>query len=193
MPRPKEFDPDVALDQAMQVFWEKGYEATSMRDLVERTGVHRGSLYLTFGNKEEIYSAALEHYGHCEGGALAQALLGSPRPLAELRRFLQGKLGEYEEGKGLHGCMMANAAAEIGPGDERAFETATRMLAWREKVLCEAMIRAKEAGELPADADPEKVGRYLNVFLTGLAVIVRTRPPVRALKDAVEQGLGLLA
>jgi len=189
MPRLKEFDPDVALDRAMQLFWEKGYEATSMQDLVDRTGVHRGSLYSTFGNKEAIFAAALEHYGKCEGGAVAAALLGSPRPLAELRRILDGKLRQYEKGQDPHGCMLANAVAELGPDDPDAFRTAARMMAWREKFLAEAMVRAKEAGELPAGAVPERIARYLNVFLTGLSVMVRVRPPVGALRDAIEQGL----
>jgi len=191
MARPREFDADQALDQAMHLFWEKGYEATSMRDLVERTGVHRGSLYATFGNKEKIFSAVLDRYAACAGEPVARELLGSDRPIAAFKRLMRRRVEEYANGEHLHGCLMANAAAEIGPDDPTLYEKNNRMVRWREEFLYDAMRKAKTAGELSETADPRRVARFLNAFLTGLTVLLRTRPDPEVVSDSVEQAFAV--
>ena len=192
MARPREFDADQALDQAMHLFWERGYEATSMQDLVDRTGVHRGSLYATFGNKEKIFLAVLDRYTACVGEPVARELLGSDRPIAAFKKLMRRRVEEYANGEHVHGCLMANAAAEIGPDEPKLYDKNNRLLRWREEFLYDAMSKAKAVGELGAGTDPRRVARFLNAFLTGLTVLLRTRPDPEVVSDSVEQALTAL-
>jgi TetR/AcrR family transcriptional repressor of nem operon len=190
MARPREFDPDTALDSAMHVFWEKGYEATSMADLVETTGVHRASLYGAFGNKEDIFVLCLDRYGRSIGGTFFAEIAKSDRPLDAIKDGIRRRFAEVRTGRfPAHGCLLANTAAETTPASERVFHLISEMLAVREQVFHQALTRAREMGQLRADADPLSLARYLNTFLLGISLQVRTRPAPEVLEDTIERGL----
>ena len=117
MPRPKEFDPDVALDRAVDVFWSRGYGGTSIQHLVDALGVNRGSLYATFGDKHGLYLAALDRYRQSEVVQIVD-LLEQPGPVKRVvRRPFDAVVLSVAEGRGGRGCLVCNAAVEQAADD----------------------------------------------------------------------------
>lgn len=110
MPRQKEFDPERVLEKAMGVFWEKGYHATSVRDLVERMGINRFSMYDTFGGKRQLFLAALDRYTRRTRDGMLGALERSDQGLPAIRQYLMSVVDEYSARSGWRGCLMINSA-----------------------------------------------------------------------------------
>jgi TetR/AcrR family transcriptional regulator, transcriptional repressor for nem operon len=190
--RTKEFDPTAALDAALDLFWIRGYEATSMAELVEHLGIGRASLYATFGSKHDLYMKALERYQQARNPNIV-ALLSQPGPALPAVRALLDAYAARCEADELHkGCMMVNAAAELLPGDAhvaRQVESAWDVI---ETALTSALTRAVAQGELPADRDPAALARFLLVVLQGLQVVSKARPNGRRMRDAVAQAVKIL-
>lgn len=173
MARTREFEPGVALDRGMHVFWDKGYADTSMDDLVNATGVSRYGLYGTFGNKREFFVEALNRYAH---GLLEQgfgALNDAEASLPELREILAQRIAEASRDKDNKGCMICNTATELAAHDEviaAAVRDLFKQLAGRfQKVLK----NAQDKGEIRADLDTNALGLYMVGVIQGLAVMAR--------------------
>ncbi|NIM01492.1 MAG: TetR family transcriptional regulator [Acidobacteria bacterium] len=192
MGRPREFDPADALEKAMHLFWENGYESTSMSDLVASTGVHRGSLYATYGNKEEIFLAALKLYGKTHGLDMILPILESDRPIAALKRLIWDRYDDYVSGVSTSGCLICNTLAEITPEDETVFGFIGYLLDKRAELFAQALERAKELGQLKPHQDPVALGRYLNTFLLGVALQIRLQPDNETMRESIEVGLAVL-
>ncbi|GAA5070182.1 TetR/AcrR family transcriptional regulator [Streptomyces similanensis] len=193
MARTKEFDPDAALQAALELFWRRGYEATSMADLVEHLGIGRASLYATFGNKHELYLKALARYERA-GMARITDELSRPGPALPAVRALVRRYGTEATHAGLrlNGCMITNTAAELAPHDPAAARHVERNWDHLETLLHSALVRARAEGELPAGRDPLALARTLLVLLQGVRIVGKaTADPVRV-RDAVEQALALL-
>ncbi|MEU1024688.1 TetR family transcriptional regulator, partial [Streptomyces sp. NPDC005904] len=165
MARTKEFDPDAALQSALELFWRRGYEATSMADLVEALGIGRASIYATFGNKHALYLKALERYAEIQNPRLL-ATLSRPGPalpaVREVVRRFGGEAASEEDRRS--GCFVTNTAAELGPHDEAALRRVERSWEHIETLLHSALVRAQAQGELPADRDPRALARLLLVL-----------------------------
>lgn len=114
MPRIEEFDKLSVLKQAMNVFWEKGYNGTSMQDLVDATGLNRSSIYNSFGSKLELYQNTLSHYQKETGGMFQRALLKASNPLEAIRMIFEGFLPEILGDTKSKGCFSMNCKAEMG-------------------------------------------------------------------------------
>ncbi|MGW4344542.1 TetR/AcrR family transcriptional regulator [Streptomyces sp. NPDC004690] len=193
MARTKEFDPDAALQAALELFWRRGYEATSMAGLVEHLGIGRASLYATFGNKHELYLKALDRYERV-GMARIVRELSQPGPaLPAVRAVVRRYAAEATHAElRLNGCMVTNTAAELAPHDPAAARYVERNWDHLETLLHSALVRAQAQGELPAGRDPLALARTLLVLLQGVRVVGKaTADPVRV-RDAVEQALALL-
>lgn len=193
MARTKEFDPDAALQSALELFWRRGYEATSMADLVEALGIGRASIYATFGNKHELYLKALERYAANQNPRLL-AELSQPGPAlpavrAVVRRF--GSEASSDEVR-LNGCFITNTAAELGPRDDSAARCVERNWEHVETLLHSALVRAQAQGELPEDRDPLALARMLLTLMQGLRVIGKASKDAARMRDATEQALSLL-
>ena len=192
MARTKEFDPDTALDAALDLFWERGYEATSVQDLVDHLGIGRGSLYATFGSKHELYLKALDRYLRSRDPDPI-ALLGRPGPaLPAVRTLVRTYAEEAARDARRRGCMVVNAAMERVPGD--ALVTQRVQASWRalERALAAALTRARDQGELAADKDPAAIARFLLVVLQGLRVVGKAGPGAARLRDTAELALSVL-
>ena len=187
MARPKEFDPDQALDQAMQVFWEKGYQATSMQDLVDRMGINRGSLYDTFGNKEQLYQAAVDRYCAQQTAGVLDALAqpGSPREV--LAVFFAQAIERARSKQGKKGCMMTNASVEVASHCARTAEKAAANRERIESALADLV--ARQAG---LRKSPRAVARFLLGVLSGISVTAKASPRPGELEDMVEVALTVL-
>ncbi|WP_394428151.1 TetR/AcrR family transcriptional regulator [Streptomyces sp. SGAir0957] len=193
MARTKEFDPDAALQSALELFWRRGYEATSVADLVEHLGIGRASLYATFGTKRELYLKALDRYAESRDPLLV-AELSQPGPAlpavrALVRRFAAEAAAPDQR---LNGCFVTNTAAELAPHDPAAARKVE--LSWEhiETPLHSALVRAQVQGELTRDRDPRALARMLLVLLQGLRVVGKASDDPARVRDAAEQALTLL-
>src|SRR5262245_16589595 len=128
MARPRQYDPDVVVDRAMQVFWAKGYEATSLDDICNATRLNRSSLYSAFGDKRALFLEALDRYGD-RAVAKVAAALALPVPIREaLRSFLTEMIDQIIAGPGRTGCFIGNCAAEVARNDRGAAASVQRNL-----------------------------------------------------------------
>ncbi|MEV6752211.1 TetR/AcrR family transcriptional regulator [Streptomyces sp. NPDC051214] len=193
MARTKEFDPDAALQSALELFWRRGYEATSMADLVEELGIGRASLYATFGNKHDLYLKALERYAESQNPRLL-AELSQPGPALPAVRSVVRRFGAEaaSETDRLNGCFITNTAAELGPHDEAASRRVERSWEHMETLLHSALVRAQAQGELPEGRDPLALARMLLTLMQGVRVVGKASKDPARVRDATEQALTLL-
>jgi len=191
--RTKEFDPEAALQAALELFWRRGYEATSMSDLVEHLGVGRASIYATFGSKHELYLRALDRYDRAGLPPIVRELSQPGPALPAVRTVVRRYATEAaDEQLRRNGCMVTNAAAELAPHDPAAARHVERNWDQLETVLHSALVRAQAQGELPADRDPLTLARMLLVLLQGLRVVGKASADPARVRDAAEQALTLL-
>ncbi|RCV49411.1 TetR/AcrR family transcriptional regulator [Marinitenerispora sediminis] len=192
MARTKEFDPDAALRAALELFWSRGYEATSMADLVAHLGIGRASIYATFGSKRELYQRALERYAEIRDPDPV-VMLSQPGPaLPAVRALLESFARQAVSEEGRRGCFVVNTAVELAPHDERAARSVAA--SWRaiETALVSALVRARAQGELAEDRDPYSAARLLLVLLQGIRVVGKGDPDPVRVRDAVREALRLL-
>ncbi|MDA5282185.1 TetR/AcrR family transcriptional regulator [Streptomyces sp. Isolate_45] len=193
MARTKEFDPDAALQSALELFWRRGYEATSMADLVEHLGIGRASIYATFGNKRELYLKSLDRYNENRDsdllGELSQPGPALPSVRTVVRRFATEA---NSDDRRLKGCFVTNTAAELGAHDAAAARRVEASWDHVETLLRSALVRAQAQGELPSDRDPRALARMLLVLMQGLRVVGKASQDPGRVRDAAEQALTLL-
>ena len=166
--RPRAFDADKALNQAMRVFWEHGYEGTSLPQLTKAMGINRPSLYAAFGNKAELFRKVIDRYADKSGEMIRQAL-AQPNARAAVEQLLKTVVGAPAQGK-LRGCLLVQGA--LACGDDAA--SIRRELALRrgevEQLLRERLMRAAAEGDLPPHARPAALAKFIATFQHGLAV-----------------------
>ncbi|MBZ4323344.1 TetR/AcrR family transcriptional regulator [Streptomyces huiliensis] len=192
MGRPKQFDPDVAVERAMEVFWSKGYAATTPQDLVDALGIGKGSLYNAFGSKRELFERALCRYRDGQAVALVE-LLEAGGPVKERLRRTLHLLAEMDlADPGHRGCMAVNTAAELGAEDERAAELVRRMFDRTEGAFRALVEEGQRTGEINAGRDARSLGSLLLNTVIGLRLMGRVADgpdrPARVI-DAVLDGL----
>jgi TetR/AcrR family transcriptional repressor of nem operon len=173
MARPKAFDREQALRGALQVFWAKGYEATSMQDLVDGMGIHRQSLYDTFGDKEALYHEALDRY-RAESFAPMAALLDGPLPLRRaLTTLFDTIIGRLLAPQG-QPCFLAQAALERAAEDPHAARCVKQGFDYNLKRWEARFRRAQAEGELGSHHDPAALALAFQNALNGLQVTARS-------------------
>lgn len=189
MPRPKEFDPDVALDRAMELFRRTGYDGTSTNDLARHLGIGKASLYATFGSKHDLYVQVLRRYSETQCPSAIEILCQPGPALAAVRAYVEGSVADRNGGPG---CLIVRAAVDNYPRDP---DTASEVAAnWNaiEVALTTTLTRARAEGEIPAEKDPRVLARFLLVFLQGVQVVARAEPDTKRLADAARAALGAL-
>lgn len=191
MPRHKEFDQAEVLDRALELFWHRGYEGTSMQDLVDGMGINRGSLYGTFGDKHGLFLAALRRYDEVWISRFVEPL-SAPGPVRPaVRRVLEQAGREATDGI-RRGCLATNSAVELAPHDPELARHVRGMLSRVEDALRSALERARGTGELAADIEPPAVARFLITVLQGLRVLSRSGMAPETLRDTVEVSMKAL-
>ena len=192
MARTKEFDPDAVLQKALELFWERGYEATSMADLVEHLGIARASIYTTFGGKHDLYLKALDRYLQTRDPDLVE-MLSQPGPvLPAIRALVELYAQDSAYGDRRWGCMVVNAAVEVVPSDPQAARRVAASWDTLETVLTSALTRARAQGEIPQQKDPRALARFLLVLLQGIRVLGRAQADPGRVRDAAAQALSIL-
>jgi TetR/AcrR family transcriptional repressor of nem operon len=190
--RTKAFDPDAALDSALELFWRRGYEATSMADLVEHLELARASIYGTFGGKRDLYLKALDRYVQTRDPDLVD-VLSQPGPVlpavrAVVHAYARDSAGDAHR----RGCFLVNTAVELLPGDQLAARRVESSWDTLETALTSALTRARAQGELAPGKDPRALARFLLVVLQGLRVLGKGSPNPDRLRAAAEQALAAL-
>ncbi len=186
MPRRREFDPDKALDAAMRVFWRKGYDATSVADLVDAMSINRFSLYNTFGDKHALFVQALEHYSERVVTTMLGGVEAARASLPELRAYFDRLVAEVCTDSGKIGCLMANSAAELGPVDPVARALINAHFRRQTAAFRNALRNAAAAGEIRPDLDVDHTAQSLTISAQGLIVYAKTSPPPEILARFVE-------
>ncbi|KQT62042.1 MULTISPECIES: TetR/AcrR family transcriptional regulator [unclassified Aureimonas] len=168
MGRPREFDVDEALQAAMQLFWRKGYEGTSLSDLTEGMGITRPSLYGAFGNKEDLFRRALERYEASHLGFFSEAL-ARPTARAVVAALLEGYAEALTADCGPGGCMSVNAALACSEGASEIQRAVVEKRRQAEAQLRDRLARSIAEGDL-ASQDPGDLARYIMTVAQGMAV-----------------------
>ncbi len=191
MARPRQFDAGDALARAMRVFWTKGYEAASLDDLCEATGLNRSSLYGAFGDKRSLYLKALERY---EEEALTRVAAALARP--PIRKAFAGFVGRVIDdivaGPGRRGCFIGNCAVELTRLDRRIGARVRKSLGRIEATFREALVAAVARGELDNSADVVALARFLTAGIQGLRLVGKADADRATLEDIARQMLRCL-
>ncbi|SFH94565.1 TetR/AcrR family transcriptional regulator [Bradyrhizobium sp. cf659] len=182
MGRPREFDADVALDQAMEVFWRHGYEGATIAQLTEAMGINPPSLYACFGNKEGLLKAALDRYTKLRGVWMDE-VVAAPTAREVAERMLMGIAEKQTDPANPPGCLLVQGGIACGSGSENVpFELAARR-AQNEDQLRDRFIRAKAEGDLKPTSDPAALARYVSAVSVGMGVMASSGADREALRQ----------
>jgi TetR/AcrR family transcriptional regulator, transcriptional repressor for nem operon len=182
MPRSKAFDPDTALQKAMQVFWERGYEATSIEDLVQGMGINRFSLYSTFGDKHQLFVAVLERYSATIVATLMGELEHSAAGLPAIRKFFTRLVEFFASARGWRGCLITNTAVELAPHDPQAAAKVQAYVVRLEEAFYRVLLQAQQTQQLASSHACRDLARFLAGSALGLGVLAKTSPGRQALE-----------
>lgn len=190
--RPKTFDREAALDKAMTLFWQHGYEATSLADLVEATGAKAPTLYAEFVNKEGMFRAVLDRYIErfaarheaqlfCEDKSVEQAL----------RDYFSAVATCFTSKDTPAGCFMINTSSALAASSKEIAHTIKSRHAMQEKTLCEFLTQRQARGEIPADKTVCRLGEFLSCILQGMSVSARDGASYEKLMQIAETTMTL--
>jgi TetR/AcrR family transcriptional regulator, transcriptional repressor for nem operon len=186
MARPRQFDPERVLDRTMREFWEHGYRATSVDDLVEVTGVRPGSLYNAFpAGKRGLFLQALDRYSKLVVPEKLGALESPGAGLPELRAYFDGLVDDLTMPEGRMGCLMVNSAMELAAEDSEVGAIVRDHMKRLERKAVRALRNAKRRGEIPERIDPRAKATQLMATGMGLMVVGKTNPGRKVLKTIV--------
>lgn len=182
MGRPREFDAEVALDQAMEVFWRHGYEGATIAQLTEAMGINPPSLYACFGNKEGLLKAALDRYSKLRS-AWMDEVVAAPTAREVAERMLMGIAEKQTDPANPPGCLLVQGGIACGTGSENVpFELAARR-AENEDQLRDRFVRAKAEGDLKPTSDPAALARYVSAVSVGMGVMASSGSDREALRQ----------
>ncbi|WP_035795126.1 TetR/AcrR family transcriptional regulator [Kitasatospora mediocidica] len=191
MGRPRTFDEEAILDRAMLLFWRKGYEATSMNDLVEELGLGRGSIYAAFGDKHRLFVLALGRYLGRQDDLLASSFDDLRPALPQLRELFE-RLLQADSVCSESGCFSVNSIAELLPNDEEVADRARRSLRKAEQTFAVQLERARRGGELsPAIGAPE-AAHLLLTLVQGLQIMRKVDPDPARTTACLDSAFALL-
>ncbi len=182
MGRPREFDAELALDQAMEVFWRHGYEGATIAQLTEAMGINPPSLYACFGNKEGLLKAALDRYTKLRNVWMDE-VVAAPTAREVAERMLMGIAQKQTDPANPPGCLLVQGGIACGSGSENVpFELAARR-AQNEDQLRDRFIRAKAEGDLKPTSDPAALARYVSAVSVGMGVMASSGSDCEALRQ----------
>ena len=192
MGRKKTYERDDITGRAMRLFWERGYHATSTRDLTEAMGVNPGALYAEFGSKEGLYLEAIKRYEETVVPGHFGSLEAPGASLEQIRAvfLFMGGIGSYE---GSHyGCLLCNAGIELAPTLAQSEASTARFLNRLTLAFGHALGNARDAGRVLDDAPVEELARFFPTVLMGIFVLARARVDVGVTRAAADQALARL-
>lgn len=190
MARPREFDEDFVLDAAMESFWSHGYEATSIRDLIETTGLTGASLYNAFGDKRALFRTAFDHYVESSIGERIRRCESMP-PREAIATFFDEILNRSLKDREHKGCMLVNSALEIAPHDLEFRKIIAGVLIRIETFFLKCIEAGQVDGSIRCSMPAQNVARHLLGVLMGVRVLARVRPERALLEGVIAPALAL--
>lgn len=193
MPWEKSFDVDQATRRAMTVFWSKGYDATSLPDLLEATGINRGSFYNAFGSKRNLFLLTLLTYDREERRAMLDELGALSDPIQAISEVFDKMIVHSLADKDKRGCFLVNTALELARHDEQVGEAVRKGFDDLERFFLEQIMAAQIKGSIRPDMDPQETAKGLLSLSVGLRVMARGIATPASLSAIKRQALQLLA
>ena len=190
MARPKEFDPERALAKAMHVFWRRGYENTSLEELLKAMGIARQSLYDTFGDKRALYLKAMAHYRDQTNGAMRRMFDQATSIKDGFAKLLYGLAAETRE-QHERGCMLLSANLQRDTGDMVIAEFLRDNQNRIEAIFENALLRARNQKELSTKQDPKALARFFVVTIQGMRAMARLHSDRKALEEVAQVALAV--
>ena len=192
MARHAEFDRTKIVDQAMNCFWSKGYEATSVQDLTEAMGIKPGSLYNSFQDKHTLFLEALDRYVATEGSYLFKQVEQSPSGKEAIKTFFVGLVDQLVSDPENRACFMLNATLELASHDAEVAERVFLSTQLGEAVFRRALERAQNAGEIGQHHDVKTLAAFLVSTIKGIQVTAKLAPGRDSLNALAQVALSLL-
>ena len=193
MPRKKEFDVDTVLNKAMEAFWARGYEATSLNDLLDCMQIQRASLYNAFGDKHSLFLDALRRYDTIHRQAEIEKLLKMPSPRQAILSYFEDVVTAVVAHGARNGCFLINTALELSPHDPEVAEVVRKAFHHTEHKFFRKMIeKGRTMGEIDKSVVPTSTARALLGLVIGLLVLARSRPEKLLLQSIAKQAENLL-
>ncbi|MCC2527357.1 TetR family transcriptional regulator [Bacillus halotolerans] len=190
MARSKEFDEKAVLRKAMELFWEQGYEKTSMQDLVNHMGIHRRSIYDTFGDKRSLFLASLNHYEELivnEMESIISSTSSIKQAIRDVFIFVLNSIEQYPKG-----CLSVNAAIELSLLDKEIGRIVTKMFNRTEDMFNNLLKRGQTSGEISKEIDSDNISRFLHNNLVGIRVLIKTNYSKKELEGIITLALSVL-
>ncbi|MBL3646412.1 TetR/AcrR family transcriptional regulator [Bacillus vallismortis] len=190
MARSKEFDEKAVLRKAMELFWEQGYEKTSMQDLVNHMGIHRRSIYDTFGDKRSLFLASLNHYEELivnEMESIISSTSSIKQAIRDVFIFVLNSMEQYPKG-----CLSVNAAIELSLLDKEIGRIVTKMFNRTEDMFNNLIKRGQTSGEISKEIDSDNISRFLHNNLVGIRVLIKTNYSKKELEGIITLALSVL-
>jgi AcrR family transcriptional regulator len=191
--RPREFDRDAALAKARDAFWARGYEGTSMADLVSALGLASARIYAAFGSKKNLFREAVALYDAGDGGFATRALAEEPTARGAIERILREAVETYTRKDRPWGCMVVSAATNCASENEGVREWLAEYRRRRTTSLIERLAKAVADGELAPGTDAGMLGNYFATVLHGLSVQARDGVPKKQLLAMLPAAMRVLS
>ena len=183
--RPRSFDTERALDSAMRLFRERGYEGASLSDLTKAMGINRPSMYAAFGDKESLFRRVLDRYA-CNANSVFQRALEAKTAREVAQALLYAAVDMQTREGAPRGCLITQGALVCGTEGEPIRRELTSLRREQEAMIRERLVRAKKEGDLPATAHPTDLARYLATVMQGMSVLANggaSRAELRKVAD----------
>ena len=190
MARSKEFNEEEALDKAMEVFWRQGYEKTSIQDLVDQMGIHRRSLYDTFGDKHSLFVQTLERYESLIAAQIRKQITEEMTTVESIRKIFA--LAVYSDNTNPKGCLMVNTAVELSLLDNEVSQRIKSAFKQNENLIADLLIRGQARGEVASSFDINELARYILNALIGVRVLVKTTSDPQEFESTIDLTLSIL-
>ncbi|MFC9708357.1 TetR/AcrR family transcriptional regulator [Paenibacillus sp. NPDC056933] len=192
MVRQREFDTDKVLDAAMQIFWDKGFEAASLSDLTTAMGIQRPSLYAAFGDKKELFETALRRYTTLHAAQIRSSLQHTSSVREAFRALFEHIGAEGDVTQPRHGCFCINTMVELAPHDPKFAVLTREHQMYLAAIFQETIERGQQSGELPVDLNANALANSLVVSMVGLTVMMKSEPDRSFVHHSIEVTLSLL-
>lgn len=187
--RPRSFDRAAALERAMRVFWERGYETTSMTDLTTAMGINSPSLYAAFGCKEQLFREAVALYDATEGGPVTRALTEAPTARDAVEAVLRHNACAFTQEDKPRGCMIVLAATHCAEANTEVRDHLARWRCVGMRELAQRLDRGVREGDLPAGVDTAAVASYYTAVIQGMSVQARDGASHATLTKIVDRAM----
>ncbi|MGH1405531.1 MAG: TetR/AcrR family transcriptional regulator [Rhodomicrobiaceae bacterium] len=193
MPWEKNFDLDIATDKAIQVFWKKGYEGTSMSDLIDAMGINKGSLYNAFGSKDELFNRALLRYDQLNRQEALKQLSKQEDPKQVIATFFDGMISETREDQEHKGCFLVNTALDLPNQSDEIKKMVSAALKELEDFFVTIIKKGQKVGTIETTKNAKEIAVSMVALIVGLRVLARGTYKSKNLEAIKAQALHLLS